>query len=207
VKRAGVITIKDTVIKPNIARNIWQLTDFQKFIDSVERSDYHLIYSLLFYCGIRRGEALGLRVKDVDLESGIIHIEQNKTIQGMDSPKTKSSRRTVALPSNVIAEMEKFIKRKYKPAPSELVFSLSPDRITKFFAEKQEEIGMTPRIRLHDLRHSHASMLINLGFSPDVIADRLGHKDASMVMMVYGHMYPQKRIEVIDALEKAIDGK
>ena len=70
------------------------------------------------------------------------------------------------------------------------------------FKRLQEKAGIEPKIRLHDLRHSHASLLINLGFSPDVVADRLGHKNAMMVMTIYGHMYKSKRDEVVDALER-----
>ena len=205
VKAAGTITIRDTAKKPEVIKNIWQLADFQRFIESVERPDYHLIYSLLFFCGLRRGEALGLRVKDVDLENGVLHIKQNKTTLGIDTPKTKTSKRTVSLPNNIVIELRQYIGKKYKPSTTELLFTMSPDRVSDYFREKQKKLGMTPRIRLHDLRHSHASMLINLGFSPDVVADRLGHSNASMVLNIYGHMYPSKRIEVVDALNKAVE--
>lgn len=84
----------------------------------------------------------------------------------------------------------------------DLLFAHVGDSISNFFLNQQRKIGMEPIIRGHDLRHSHASLLINLGFSPDVVADRLGHANASMVLKVYGHMYPQKRIEVTTALNK-----
>lgn len=206
VKLAGPIKTKkrkdeeeDTKIK-----NIWQLEDFNRFIETVRKPDYHLIFSILFFCGLRRGECLGLRIKDVDLENGVLHVVQNVTFAGIDTPKTKSSRRTVSIPDVVKTELAEYIGKKYKPSPTQLLFYRSPDGITGFFAHKQAEIGMTPRIRLHDLRHSHASMLINLGFSPDVVADRLGHKDATMVLAIYGHMYPQRRVEVTNALNKAV---
>ena len=87
---------------------------------------------------------------------------------------------------------------------NDLLFAIGPQSLTNTFNYAQRRIDMKPHIRLHDLRHSHASMLINLGFSADVVADRLGHSNAAMVLSIYGHMYPQRRVEVVNALDKAI---
>ena len=120
----------------------------------------------------------------------------------IDTPKTKNSARTVSIPDHLVIEIKDYMKQLYKPKDKDLLFDHVGDSISNFFLNQQRKIGMEPIIRVHDLRHSHASLLINLGFSPDVVADRLGHANAAMVLKVYGHMYPQKRIEVTNALNK-----
>ena len=200
---AGNITIKSIAEKPETVKNIWQVSDFQRFISSIERFDYHLYYQLLFWCGLRRGEGLGLRVKDIDLKQKVIHIRQILTQENIiDTPKTKTSIRDVTIPDHLYTEINEYIRRLYSPQPDMLLFDRIKACVSGTFFYQQERIGMEPHIRLHDLRHSHASLLIHLGFTPDVVADRLGHANAQMVMRIYGHMYPQKRVEVTDALDK-----
>lgn len=203
VTAAGAITIRSITEKPERVKNIWQKEDFERFITTVKRPDYHLFFSLLFWCGLRRGEGMGLRVKDINIIDKSVTICQNRTRLGMiDTPKTKNSARTVSIPDHLVIEIKDYMKQLYKPKDKDLLFDHVGDSISNFFLNQQRKIGMEPIIRVHDLRHSHASLLINLGFSPDVVADRLGHANAAMVLKVYGHMYPQKRIEVTNALNK-----
>lgn len=203
VRDAGRLSYKDDAEKPASKKAIWQKEDFEKFLSFVVKPDQHLIYGLLFWCGLRRGEVLGLRLKDVDLKTGTIYIRQNRTSAGISTPKTKSSLREITLPGHLIEEMKAYIKMLYKPKTNALLFeNMSPIGLSNNFKMYQKKADIKSLIRLHDLRHSHASLLINSGFSPDVVADRLGHKNAQMVLTIYGHMYPQKRVEVTDALNK-----
>lgn len=202
VQAAGRITYKSITEKPTLVKNIWQKQDFDRFIATVKRPDHRLFYNFLFWLGLRRGEALGIRIKDIDLKGKTVRICQNRTLVGMDTPKTKTSVRTVTIPDHLAAELAEYIGKIYKPSQKDLLFSSFGLSIGAAFRRAQEKAGMETRIRLHDLRHSHASMLINAGFSPDVVADRLGHANAQMVLTIYGHMYPQKRIEVRDTLNK-----
>ncbi len=207
VTAAGAITIRSIAEKPTRVKNIWQREDFERFVSTVNREDYHLFFGVLFWLGLRRGEAMGLRSKDVNLSDKTVTICQNRTRLGMDTPKTKSSARTVSIPDHLVIEIKNYIKRLYKPTDKDLLFDSVRDSISNFFLNQQRKIGMEPIIRVHDLRHSHASLLINMGFSPDVVADRLGHANAAMVLKIYGHMYPQKRVEVTDALNKIYQAK
>lgn len=204
VRDAGTITIKSIAEKPAAEKQIWQKEDFERYIKTIKREDLRLIFGIMYWCGLRRGEACGLRIKDVDLKNGILQIRQNRVTGGrIDTPKTKSSARAVTLPAHLVEEISTYIKQIYKPAQNELLFErILPDSISSIFLYYQRKCPGVPRIRLHDLRHSHASMLINAGFSPDVVADRLGHKNAQMVLEIYGHMYPEKRVEVTNALNK-----
>ncbi|MCR5030132.1 MAG: site-specific integrase [Selenomonadaceae bacterium] len=206
-KDAGTITYRSITEKPPQVKNIWQPEHFEKFISYIGRPDHRLFYSLLFWCGLRRGEALGLRIKDIDLNNKLLKIRQNRTPAGIDTPKTKSSIRDVTIPSPLIKEINEYIKKLYQPAPNTLLFENLTVNISVEFYRRQQALNFKPRLRLHDLRHSHASMLINAGFSPDVVADRLGHANAQMVLKVYGHMYPEKRVEVTDALNKIYERK
>ncbi len=202
VTAAGNITVKSISEKPERVKNIWQKEDFARFIATVKRPDYHLFFGLLFWCGLRRGEAMGLRIMDVNIADKTVTICQNRTRLGMDTPKTKNSARTVTIPNHLVTETKDYLKQLYKPKDKDLLFANVGDSISNFFLNQERKIGIEPIIRLHDLRHSHASLLINMGFSPDVVADRLGHSNAAMVLKIYGHMYPQKRVEVTDALNK-----
>ena len=204
VAEAGTITIRSIAEKPTNEKQIWQKNDFDKFIETIKRKDLKLLLSIMFWCGLRRGEACGLRIKDIDLTNGVIKIRQNRLPHNIiDTPKTKTSARDVTLPAHLLKEIKKYIDGIYGATPSTLLFEhLIPGSISNMFWYYQRKCPGVPRIRLHDLRHSHASMLINAGFSPDVVADRLGHKNAQMVLEIYGHMYPQKRVEVVNALDK-----
>lgn len=71
----------------------------------------------------------------------------------------------------------------------------------KFELDRVAEIAGVKKIRIHDLRHSHASLLINLNFSPTLIADRLGHEKVTTTLNTYGHLYPSKQNEVAEKLE------
>jgi integrase len=207
VQLAGSISIPGKAEKRGAKKNIWQLPDFNKFIDYIDRSDYHLIFNLLFWTGIRRGECLGLRVKDYNSNDKTISVKQNMTPYGLDTPKTRTSTRIVSLPDILATEIEEYIGRMFKPLPNDLLFTMQSQRLSHYFQEKQKQAGIETKIRIHDLRHSHASFLINQGLTPDVVGDRLGHANAQMVLRLYGHMYPQKRDEVKDILNKAISGK
>ena len=200
---AGVITIRAKDEKPARLTDIWQKAQFNTFLQYIERQDLRLIYSILFWCGLRRGECLGLRVKDVDIANRIMHIRQSRFRHEIDLPKTKSSLRDIKIPQIIIDMMKEYLKHLYIESKNDLLFpNVNTWTLDNSFGPTQEQAGIKPRIRLHDLRHSHASMLIHLGFSPQAVADRLGHANAAMVLSIYGHMYPQVRTEVVDAIDK-----
>ncbi len=214
VSRAGGVEVKGIPVKEPVVKKIWQVQDFNRFIAGVDRIDYQLAFKLLFWLGLRRGECMALRVKDIDLEEHLVKVRQNMVSGAhgliIDTPKTPKSVRDVRIPDFLIPDIKAYLKKLYKPKSSDLIFSITAYSISFYFKYIQEQLKIEPekRLRLHDLRHSHASMLINAGFSPDVVADRLGHANAAMVLKVYGHMYPQRRVEVTNALGKIyLEGK
>jgi len=157
--------------------------------------------------GGRRGEALGLCSSNVDLETGRISIRETalqddgKMIDG--EPKTDMGRRSIDLDPATVALLEVHRKRQVAerlalgPGYSDagLVFchedgtALSPDYVSKRFKRLSEQAGL-PQIRLHDLRHTHATHLLEAGVHPKVVQERLGHATISMTLDTYSHAVP-----------------
>ena len=116
-------------------------------------------------------------------------------------PKTAKSNRTVTIPGFLCDIIREYENRLYGIKKADRIF---PSGKTTFASqlEHHAEIAGVKRIRIHDLRHSHASYLIELGFPPILIAERLGHDNANVTMSIYAHLYPSKQSEVADRLEK-----
>ena len=167
VRAAGRISYKHVLEKKGQAKDIWQRDTFERFIDTVKNPEEHLAFGILFWCGLRKGELLGLRIKDIDPKDGIVRVRQNYTEAGViDTPKTKSSKRDVSMPKRLAEEAKAFIRTLYAPSTNDLLFQgLTVNSIRSRFKRCQERAGITPIIRVHDLRHSHASLLISLGLA------------------------------------------
>lgn len=210
VKYAGLATnpVKKTrfvVPRQPKKMQIWTREQYAKFRDSIKSVEYGMIYDLMYWSGMRRGEAIGLRWGNIDMSKGIVHVRENSTQNdGPQLPKTPASERDIALPEKILEELGRYKERQYKPEPLDHLFSISVNVLTNNFRIMAKRVEGLPRIRLHDLRHSHASMLIDMGFSPQAVADRLGHTDTTMVMKVYGHMFPARRSEIAARLDEVI---
>lgn len=155
---------------------------------------------------MRCGELLALTLSDLDFKSSTISI--NKTLYHRNrekistSPKTDNSIRTISMPDAVMQEVQAYTSRLYGIQPQDRVFGFTDMPLRKNMARYSEKASI-PRIRIHDLRHSHVSLLINMGFTPQLIAERIGDT-VQMVNSVYGHLYPSKHEEVADRLNQLI---
>ena len=206
VVQAGRIHFPDKLNDSTEIR-FWTRDDFEKFISFVQEPMYRIAYQIMFWTGIRRGEMCGLRLCDIDIEKRQIQISRNRVViigSGtiIQTPKTRTSYRVIGITPKLTSEIESYIGSLYEPNPDDLLFTPSPDSLTKHFLRHQRRHEITPQIHLHDLRHSHASLLINMGISPKAVADRLGHANEMLVMRVYGHLYPERRNEIVDKLSK-----
>lgn len=169
--------------------------------------------------GMRRGELLALRWRDVDLDGAVLRVEQSleQTKAGLrfKSPKTKFGRRRITLPATAVAvlrdhrkaQAEQRLKLGMGKAPADsLVFATwegkprSPNSLTKEWGEAIQATKL-PRVTLHSLRHTHASHLIASGLDVLVISRRLGHGSATIPLGVYGHLFPNKDDRAADAIE------
>ena len=176
--------------------------------------------------GLRRGEILGLRWSDIDLDQATLSVvqslEQTKAGLRFKTPKTKRSRRTIALSPSLVEELQ---AHRVKQAAArlalgmgkaQLVFTtidgdpIQPDSVTKMFARLVERAKVRP-ISLHALRHTHATDLLRAGVHPKIVSERLlGHASIAITMDTYSHAIPglqqdaAQRIDV--ALRNAIAG-
>lgn len=158
----------------------WTLEEFNLFLASL-RGDYlsQTIFLILFWTGIRSGELLALSAESFDLSKRLLYIDKNYCRLHKEdvflTPKTPRSKRTIVLPAFLCCQIQEYISMFHKEALKERLFPVS-----KYYLSSQLKQGCLKsgvrQIRLHDLRHSHASLLIELGASPLLISERLGHE-------------------------------
>ena len=185
--------------------DFWTGEEFRKFIDSVmnKRLSY-MAFMTLYWTGMRLGELLALTPKDVDLEKRTISITKSYQRLGrkdvITPPKTPKSKRVITIPEFLAADIKDYMDSLYDLREDDRLFP-----ITKYYLEHEMQRGIkesgVKRIRLHDLRHSHASLLIELGFSPLEIANRLGHEKVETTLNTYAHLYPNKQTKLADRLD------
>ena len=196
-----------TIGKVSKSLDFWTLDEFKLFIATVEDPILKAAFLTLFYAGVRCGELLALTVKDFNTTDktltvcGTFH-RFNRT-DTITEPKTDNSNRCITIPDFLVAEIQGIIQKIYKPDPDDRIFqSVTPARLYTAIEKGSAATGIK-RIRVHDIRHSHVSLLINMDFPPILIAERIGDT-VEMVNRIYGHLYPSRHREVADQLEKLI---
>jgi len=186
--------------------NFWTLEEFNKFEERISiHRDSRIAFQILFWTGMRIGELLALTVGDVDLDRNEISVTKSyQRIRGRDvitPPKTPKSIRTIAIPAFLSGDIRAFLKDKNKNDPEDPLITVSKSILEKVMKSGTETSGVK-KIRIHDLRHSHASMLIELGFSAKEIADRLGHEKVETTLNTYSHLYPKKQEKIAERLDR-----
>lgn len=184
----------------------WTKEQFDLFISTFDKKDRHYTaFMMLYYCGMRVGELEALTVQDIDLINGIVTI--NKTFHMhngepvITSPKTEKSNRQITMPRFLCDCIGDYISRIYAPEPSTRLFTMAHSSYGKKL-NKHSEMAKIERIRVHDLRHSHVSLLVNLGFSAVLIAERLGHEDVTTTLNIYTHLFPTKQTELAEKMQE-----
>ena len=196
----------------------WTAEQARMFLDSVRSDRLYAAYALALTTGLRRGELLGLAWRDVDLEVGWLNVRQtvisvNFKVQ-LSTPKTASGRRSVGLDSGTVELLREHRLRQLKERhdlglaaqqPDDLVFAtvegapLHPGLFTDTFDRRVKAAGV-PRIRLHDLRHTAATLLLSAGVHPKVVQERLGHSSVSITLDLYSHSIPALQLEAASKL-------
>ena len=189
----------------------WTYEQFAKFIDRVDkenRNNYYCFFSFQYYMGCRKGEALALNWEDINFEKGTVRI--NKTVAQqlkgiaykLTPPKTKNSVRTIKMPDRLkelLAERCANLSKEKGFKTSDFIFGdkrpLGLKYIGVLFKRHSLEANI-PVIRIHDLRHSHASFLINKGANIKAIAARLGD-NVETVLGVYTHLFYETEDELV----------
>lgn len=164
----------------------------------------HVSFSLLYYSVIRFGEFLALTPKDFDFEKNTLDITKSlQRIKKQDvvtPPKTPKSIRNIIIPDFVMNEVKAYMSKLYDLKDTDRVLPFTKSYINNAMERACKKSGVK-KIRIHDIRHSHASYLINLGCAPLLISERLGHKNVQTTLSTYSHLYPNKHQEVVDMIQ------
>ena len=183
---------------------IWTLDKFEQCIAYENKPGAHLILNILFWGGLREGEALALCPSDFLLDRRISVTKSFATLDGEEyflPPKTPKSNRLVAIPEFVYQEAMTYIKSLYGIAENDRIFDFTKSFLYKEMRRIAEAAGVE-RIRVHDLRHSHASLLVEMGYNILEISKRLGHSSAKITWDTYGHLYPDKDKQIAFGLNE-----
>lgn len=194
--------------------NFWTADELARFLDVIRGHQLELAFHLLALTGMRRGEVLGLRWDDVDHDAGRLAIRRSRVVVGYTvhelAPKSHQAR-VVDLDRTTVA-----LLREHRDAVGPAVASgvpvvtvnglpAHPDRLTKVFDEIIRLNGMR-RIRLHDLRHTHATLALRAGVPVKVISERLGHESPAFTLTQYAHVMPGMQAEAAEQVAALIRG-
>jgi integrase len=182
----------------------WTREEYAAFSKAAMReARFYYPYEVLYWCGLRLGEMLALTYGDIDFERQTIRVNKSfQSIHGepvVTEPKTAKSKRVVAMPANLASEMREYmaIQRSYEL--DERMFHVSKSSMNNRLKRFAAEAEVKP-IRVHDLRHSHVSLLIELGFSAVAIADRVGHESIEITYR-YAHLFPTRQADMANSLD------
>ncbi len=222
--------IADAVDIPRAQRNdmqTWDEYDVNRFLEAAKSSPYYELFYLALFTGMRRGELLALRWQDIDFLFAQISV--NRTLHRLQGgkygdgsyvftqPKTERSRRTIALSPSVILMIKNYkenrtalldkLGRSLKD--EDLIFSdpqgqpLRPNTITRAWTMLSTRAGVKV-IRLHDARHTHASLLLKQGVHPKIVQERLGHASIQITLDTYSHVAPGLQEAAANQFDKII---
>lgn len=196
--KAGSIGVKNAK-----EMNFWTKDEYMQFSEvMMDKPISFYAFEMLYWCGIRLGELLALTTADFDFKNRKLRINKSyQRLKGQDvitEPKTKKSNRTIEMPDFLCEEMQEYFSMLYDQKPDERIFPISKSYLHHEMDRGVKATGLK-RIRIHDLRHSHVSLLIELGFSAVAIADRVGHESIEIAYR-YAHLFPSKQTEMANRL-------
>ena len=194
----------------------WSAEQLGRFLDHIKDDRLQAAWHLLAMTGMRRGEVLGLRWQDVDLDARRVSVRHTITVVGYEitesTPKTHQSR-TIDLDSATVEQLRSHRRRQSRERQdwgqgyqdSDLVFRRedgSPVHPQLFSQQFEREVRRSrlPQIRLHDVRHTHATIALRAGVPVKVISERLGHEDPAFTMKQYAHVIPGMQAEAAELI-------
>ena len=189
--------------KKNREMLFWTKEEYLKFAEvMMDKPLSYYAFEMLYWCGIREGELLALTPSDFDFDKNTVSINKSyQRLNGQDlitTPKTEKSNRIIKMPQFLADEMKDYLKMLYDVGENERMFAITKSYLHREMDRGSKEAGVK-RIRIHDIRHSHVSHLIDMGFSAIAIADRVGHESIDITYN-YAHLFPSKQTEMADKL-------
>jgi len=217
--------VASVISPPKVEDGEVEILDADQITTVIDRLAGHRLYEIVVVdlaTGMRRGELLALRLSDIDLDDATVRIERSleETKNGLrfKEPKTKQSKRTISLPPNAIAVLREHRRMLLetrmalglgKPDADSLLFAeldglpTAPNRLTRRWQDACVSLDL-PRVSFHALRHTHASALIAAGLDVVMISRRLGHKNPTVTLNVYGHLFKRDDKAAAGAIEAAM---
>jgi len=199
----------------------WDTNQVKTFLDAAKAERLYPLFLLAIMTGMRRGEILGLKWDDINLNNGIVSIKRSivRTSKGpvVGEVKTEKSKRAVSISETVIQALKTYrtvqaqellmvgqkntdgwvFTREADPRPP------YPTHLNKILKRIITQANL-PKISFHDLRHTHATMLLSQGVNPKIVQERLGHSNISVTMDVYSHVMPGMQKQAADELDKKL---
>lgn len=199
----------------------WTVDEFEKVVSCIYREDYYqnfLYVSIwfLFMTGMRIGEATAIQWEDIDFETGVLKIDKTLYYKNLNhyefvEPKTKASNRFIVLDEDTLRILNDWKKIQESVVKTGFVMSYNGEPTQKhtisYAISRFAKLAGVHRIKIHALRHSHASLLIQMGENPLIIKERLGHEDIETTLGTYGHLYPHSNFEVAAKLKGQVSPK
>ena len=186
----------------------WTREEYTKFSDAMmDKPMSFYAFEMLYWCGIREGELLALTPSDFDFQKRTVSITKSyQRIHGQDlitTPKTPKSVRVVQMPQFLCDEIQDYLKQLYGVESNDRIFPITKSYLHREMDRGCKQTGVK-RIRIHDLRHSHISLLIDMGFTALAIADRVGHESVDITYR-YAHLFPNRQTEMANQLDQLKD--
>jgi integrase len=203
--------VADAVLVPRMKHHemqTWNEEEINRFFETVKESPYYAMFYTALFTGMRRSELLGLKWTDVDLllsqihiNRGLHHLKDGSYI--LTEPKSEKSRRTIALPPSVTTLLRNHQpKQQFECGMLGIEFGndnyvfgtpegkpYRPNTITRAWETLAKKAGIKA-IRLHDARHTHASIMLKQGVHPKIVQERLGHSSIELTLDIYSHVMP-----------------
>lgn len=210
---------------PRVAKRemaTWSKADLRMFLTLTGHDRLYPLWRFLSQTGLRRGEALGLKAEDLDLDHGKVRLVRQHKQDGyraVDAPLKAGQPRSISIDTQTVATLREQLDQKQRDAQdwgaaytgTDYVFTnkdglpLHPDRVSKLFDAAVKKAGL-PRIRLHDLRHTWATLALRAGVHPKVVQERFGHTEIGVTMDTYSHVMPDMQEAAAEMVAALIDG-
>lgn len=196
---------KETTVK---LLNFYTLDEYNQFISVIDDIQFKALFDTLYWCGLRKGEAMALKVKDIDFQKRLINVYKtyDQRHKKETTPKNKNGFRDIVLTDRVynsLLELHEYNKQFIDYSDESYLFGIIAPITSSTLDRRNREYSDTAkmkRIRIHDFRHSHASFLINRKFSPFEIAKRLGHTVQELTE-TYSHWFIESQHDMVNEID------